>query len=313
MTGGGKRFSLLGVPMEEGAGRRGCVMGPAAYRTAGLAEELVALGHRVTDLGDIRPDAVAKIESAHDHLKFLPEVAGWTRALHRHARDLALGDTLPIYLGGDHALALGTLTGHAAAAAKMGRPQFVLWLDAHSDFNTPATSPSGNIHGMPMAYATGEPGFPDLLGASLPAVLDSANICLIGLRSVDGKERELLQATGARAYDMRAIDEHGVVRLLKPFLEDVAAVNGLLHVSLDVDFLDPEIAPAVGTTVPGGATFREAHLIMEMLFDSGLVTSLDLVELNPFLDERGRTARLMVDLTASLFGRRVLDRYTTSH
>ena len=304
---------LLGVPMEEGAGRRGCIMGPAAYRTAGLAEELAALGHDVTDLGDAARDKVGVVETEYTHLKFLPEVAGWTRSLHDHAHNLAKQDVLPIYMGGDHALALGTVTGHVAAAADMGRPQYVLWLDAHSDFNTPASSPSGNIHGMPMAFACGLDGFPDLLGKPLPAKLDPKNLCMMGLRSVDREERDLLQSSGVHAHDMRAIDEHGVARILRPFLDEIAQVNGLLHVSLDVDFIEPDIAPAVGTTVPGGATFREAHLIMEMLHDTGLVTSLDLVELNPFLDERGRTARLMVDLTASLFGRRVLDRFTTSY
>ncbi|SPF75410.1 Arginase [Aliiroseovarius pelagivivens] len=304
---------LLGVPMEEGAGRRGCIMGPAAYRTAGLAEELAALGHSVTDLGDAQPEATGPIETEYTHLKFLPEVAGWTRSLHAHAHALSQQDVLPIYMGGDHALALGTVTGHVAAAAELGRPQYVLWLDAHSDFNTPASSPSGNIHGMPMAFACGLGGFPDLLGKPLPAKLDPTKLCMIGLRSVDREERDLLQSSGVQAHDMRAIDEHGVARILRPFLDEVAQSNGLLHVSLDVDFIEPDIAPAVGTTVPGGATFREAHLIMEMLHDTGLVTSLDLVELNPFLDERGRTARLMVDLTASLFGRRVLDRFTTSY
>ncbi|UWQ14950.1 arginase [Aliiroseovarius sp. M344] len=304
---------LLGAPMEEGAGRRGCIMGPAAYRTAGLAEELASLGHDVVDLGDAQRDVVESIETEHTHLKFLPEVAGWSRSLHRHAFDLAHQDVLPIYLGGDHALSLGTVTGHVAAAAAMGRPQYVLWLDAHSDFNIPASSPSGNIHGMPVAFACGLDGFPDVLGKPLPARLDPLNVCMIGLRSVDGMERDLLQSSGVQTYDMRSIDENGVAKLLLPFLDQVAQTNGLLHVSLDVDFIEPDIAPAVGTTVPGGATFREAHHIMEMLHDSGLVSSLDLVELNPFLDDRGRTARLMVDLTASLFGRRVLDRRTQSY
>lgn len=306
-------ISLLGVPMEEGAGRRGCVMGPASYRTAGLAEELAALGHTVRDQNDAEPDPVTFLETEHDHLKFLPQVAGWSRSLHRHAVRLAEQDTLPIYMGGDHALSLGTVTGQVAAAAAQGRKQFVLWLDAHSDFNTPGTSPSGNLHGTPLAFACGLPGFPDLLGHPLEHRLDPANLCILGLRSVDGQERDLLSQSGAKAFDMRAIDEAGVHNLVMPFVQDVIRENGLLHVSLDVDFLDPEIAPAVGTTVPGGATFREAHLIMEILHDAGIVTSLDLVELNPFLDDRGKTARLMVDLTASLFGRRVLGRPTLSY
>lgn len=306
------KISLLGVPMEDGAGRRGGAMGPAAFRTAGLAEELHALGYAVEDLGDIRPDAL-DIAPPPGRAKAFGAVAGWARSLHARAFELADSDTLPVYMGGDHALSLGTLTGHLAAAGKAGRPQFVLWLDAHSDFNTPMTSPSGNMHGMPLAFACGMDGFGDLLGQPLPARLDPENLCILGLRSVDAQERETLRNTGPRAYDMRALDETGIKGLLTPFLDRVAEADGALHVSLDVDFIDPDIAPAVGTTVPGGATFREAHHVMEMLCDSGRVTSLDLVELNPFLDDRGRTARLMVDLTASLFGRRVLDRRTTSY
>ncbi len=303
---------LLGAPIEEGAGRRGCSMGPAAYRIAGLVEELRALGHSVTDLGDAVPDDTGPITAPFPHVKALPQVAGWTRSLHRHAQQLAHSPALPIYLGGDHALSMGTVTGHVAAAAQMGRPQFVLWLDAHADFNTFESSPSGNLHGTPLAFACGLDGFDSVLGKPLPALLESRNLCIIGLRSVDGAERDLLRETSATTLDMRAIDERGIAAPLQEFLDRVASVNGLLHVSLDVDFLDPELAPAVGTTVPGGATFREAHLAMEILHDSGLVTSLDLVELNPFLDMRGRTARLMLDLTASLFGRRVLDRPTRS-
>ena len=307
------KIDLLGVPMEAGAGRRGCAMGPAAYRTAGLGEELAALGYGVTDLGDAVPDPVDWPTTGPGNARRYAEVAGWARRLHRQARDLAGSDALPIYMGGDHALSLGTLTGHTATAHAAGRRQFVLWLDAHSDFNTPHTSPSGNMHGTPLAFACGMDGFDDLLASPLPARLDPRDLCILGLRSVDSKERRMLQATGAQAYDMRAIDETGIKGLLTPFLDRVAKANGCLHVSLDVDFIDPEIAPAVGTTVPGGATFREAHHVMEMLHDSGLVSSLDLVELNPFLDDRGRTARLMVDLTASLFGRRVLDRPTSSY
>jgi arginase len=186
----------------------------------------------------------------------------------------------------------------------------VLWLDAHPDFHTLDTTVSGNLHGVPLAYASGRPGFNGYF-PDLPVAVDPARICVMGLRSVDPAERRALNEAGVTVHDMRTIDEHGVAPLLRAFLALVEKANGLLHVSLDVDFLDP--APAVGTTVPGGATFREAHLVMEMLSDSGLVSSLDLVELNPFLDERGRTATLMVDLTASLMGRRIMDRPTLSH
>jgi arginase len=199
----------------------------------------------------------------------------------------------------------------ARRAAERGRPLFVLWLDAHSDFHTLETTESGNLHGIPVAYFTGGPGFQGYLPA-LAAPVEPGRVCMIGVRSVDPAERRALAETGVTIHDMRMIDEHGVAVLLRDFLGKVEAENGLLHVSLDVDFLDPSIAPAVGTTVPGGATFREAHLVMEMLHDSGLVASLDLVELNPFLDERGRTAMLLVDLAASLMGRRVMDRPTRS-
>jgi len=210
----------------------------------------------------------------------------------------------------DHSLALGTVTGIADRASKTGRPLFVLWLDAHSDFHTPQSTDSGNLHGTPTGYFTGRPGFDDFPDVANP--VPTENICMIGLRSVDPAEHEALAHTNMMLADMRAIDEGGIRAPLADFLERVVAADGLLHVSLDVDFLDPDIAPAVGTTVPGGATLREAHLVMEMLHDSARVTSLDLVELNPFMDERGRTASLMVDLTASLMGRRVFDRPTRS-
>ena len=309
---GRRNIALLGVPLEAGAGRRGCVMGPAAYRTAGIAEELASLDHQVIDLGDAGPVAVGAAANVHEHLRDLPTVAAWTRELFGRALDLARGDRLPIYMGGDHSLSLGTVAGHAAAAREAGRPQFVLWLDAHADFNTFATTESGNLHGTPLAFACGQPGFDALLDRPLFDTVDPAKVMIFGLRSVDRRERELLRKVGITVHEMRAIDENGVVPLIAPFIEHVIAADGLLHVSLDVDFIEPDIAPAVGTTVPGGATFREAHLVMEMLCDSGRVTSLDLVELNPFLDDRGRTARLMVDLTASLFGRRVMDRPTRS-
>lgn len=307
------RIVLLGAPVEEGSGRRGCRMGPDAYRTAGLQENLSALGFEVEDLGNEVCSAARDAVAAPHRLVELERVAGWTRSLFARANALGQSDAFPVYLGGDHSLSLGTVAGHAAAADALGRPLFVLWLDAHSDFNTFETTETGHLHGMPLAYSCGLPGFDALLGRPIPATVDPANVCILGLRSVDRGERVLLRRAGVEAHDMRAIDEAGIARLLEPFLERVAGAGGMLHVSLDVDFLDPGIAPAVGTTVPGGATFREAHLVMEMLHDSRLVTSLDLVELNPFLDDRGQTARLMVDLTASLFGRQVLDRPTRGH
>lgn len=300
---------LIGAPMDSGKRRRGCLMGPDAYRTAGLSEALGALGHRVTDIGTVAPDAVDVAPSQNPAVHALAENVGWTRALMRAAQDHA-PHGMPVFMGGDHALSLGSVAGMAAHAQTVGRPLFVLWVDAHSDFHTPLTTDSGHLHGTPVAYVTGRAGFDGF--PALPAPVPTQNVAMIGLRSVDGPEREALEALDITLVDMRLIDEVGIRVPLAEFLARVAAADGMLHVSLDVDFLDPSVAPAVGTTVPGGGTVREGHLIMEMLCDSDLVCSLDLVELNPFLDERGRTASLMVDLAASLMGRKVFDRPTRS-
>ncbi len=302
--------SVLGIPLHEGTGRFGCDMGPGAFRAAGLSEALSDLGHQVDDLGIVVAAAPEPVAHANARLKSLSAVVAWTRAITQRISDIAPG-TMPVLLGGDHAMAAGVLSGLSQRASRAGRPLFVLWLDAHTDCHTLETTTSGNLHGVPIAYAVGEPGFDGVFPRN-EAPLDPRNICMLGIRSVDPAEQRFIARSGITVHDMRAIDEHGVVPLLGAFLERVKAAGGDLHVSLDVDFLDPSIAPGVGTTVPGGATFREAHLVMEMLHDSGLVTSLDLAELNPFLDERGRTAQLMVDLVASLMGRRVLDRPTRS-
>jgi arginase len=263
----------------------------------------------LTDLGNLTSPTNIPDITGPKHLEKLSEIVAWTRNIQMRAAALAMTDTLPIFIGGDHSMAAGTLTGVAQAALAKDRPQFVLWLDAHPDMNTLNSTISGHLHGTPMAYALGMPSFENIF-PMVPAPLDPANVCMIGLRSVDEPEHQFISELGMDVYDMRQIDELGVAKPVAGFLDRVAAANGLLHVSFDVDFLDPEIAPAVGTTVPGGATFREAHLIMEMLHDSGLATSLDLTELNPFLDIRGKTATLMCDLTASLLGRKVLDRRT---
>ncbi|CTQ34758.1 arginase [Jannaschia rubra] len=300
-----KHCILIGAPLDSGKRRKGCLMGPDAYRTAGIARMIEELGHGVEDRGNVDPGAFA--EDPDDRLHALDETVAWTRALTDAARRGA-AEGFPIFMGGDHALSLGTVAGVAAHAADAGRPLFLLWLDAHPDYHTPETTDSGNLHGTPVAYVTGRTGFAGF--PPLEAAVPTGNICMIGLRSVDPAEREAIEATDMAVADMRSIDETGIAAPLRTFLERVAEADGMLHVSLDVDFLDPTIAPAVVTTVPGGATLREAHHAMELLHESGLVTSLDLVELNPFLDERGRTASLMVDLTASLLGRRVFDRPT---
>jgi arginase len=286
-------------------------MGPSAFRAAGLAAALTDLGYEVIDRGNLAIPPARPIHHGNAALKSLGEIVAWTEAI-AEATYEASAEGMPIVLGGDHSLAAGTLSGLSRRAAEAEREFFVLWLDAHPDFHTLESTRSGNLHGVAMAYATGQPGFADVF-PPLTAPIRPENICMMGIRSVDAAERAALRTLGAIVHDMRAIDEQGVAPLLYRFLQQVAAARGILHVSFDVDFLDPAIAPGVGTTVPGGATFREAHLVMEMLHDSGLVASLDLVELNPFLDERGRTALLMVDLVASLMGRSVMDRPTKSY
>ncbi|MGA1801997.1 arginase [Rhizobium sp. HT1-10] len=300
--------TLIGVPLEEGSGRRGAAMGPTALRIAGIDRMLTDLGHSVVDSGDLHPAPAADLPD-HPKAHHLKIVGAFTRDLEARVHDVAAAGGFPLILGGDHALSMGSVSGMARHAAAVGRPLFVLWLDAHADFNSPETSPSGNIHGMPVAFFCGEAEFADILPANRPFV-DPRNVYQVGIRSVDPHERDEIHEHGVNVFDMRAIDEQGVAAIISNILATVANANGLLHVSFDVDFLDPDVAPGVGTTVPGGATYREAHLVMEMLSDSGLVSSLDLVELNPFLDDRGKSARVLVELTASLFGRRIFDRPT---
>ncbi len=301
---------LIGAPIDDGQKRPGCVMGPTAYRVAGLATAIREMGHGLTDWGDVSLPDLHPVTPANPLVHSLPQVLGWTEVLADKVDDALSSGGLPIVLGGDHSLALGTVAGAATYAARVDRPLFLLWLDAHSDFHTPLTTQSGNLHGTPVAYIAGREGFEAF--PRFPAPIPAARICLYGIRSVDPAEHAALLKHDLAINDMRVLDERGIVAPLREFLDMVRAAGGMLHVSLDVDFLDPSIAPAVGTTVPGGTTFREAHLVMELLHESALVTSLDLVELNPFLDERGRTAKLMVELVGSLMGRKVFDRPTRS-
>ena len=287
-------------------------MGPDAFRTAGLARALESLGHDVVDFGNAQPACVNGRKASNPNVRNLDETVGWAMALEDEAHNACNSADVPIFLGGDHSLSIGTVPGVARYSKDREREQFVLWLDAHPDFHSLNSTDSGNLHGTPVAYFTGQEGFKDVY-PDLTVSVPLENVCMMGIRSVDQFEKQALSQRRIDVHDMRALDENGVVKPLTEFLDRVRQADGALHVSLDVDFLEPSIAPAVGTTVPGGATFREAHLIMEILHDSGLVTSLDLVELNPFLDDRGRTANLMVDLCASLFGRTVLDRPTKSY
>ncbi len=301
-----KNIALIGIPVEEGAGRQGCRMGPDALRIAGIHKALEDLGHNVTDLGDIISEKV-EIEIK-GRANSAPQVVGWTNSLFNIADKTLSSNLIPVYLGGDHSLSMGSLSAALTYAETCNKPLHVLWLDAHADYNTPETSPTGNMHGMSTAYCCGEFDL-GIREHNFPK-LKHQNLHIFGARSIDNQEKERLAKRGVDICDMRAIDEFGTAPLIRRILDQVESEHAMLHVSLDVDFLDPKIAPGVGTTVPGGATFREAHLVMEMVSESNLMTSLDLVELNPFLDERGKSARLMVELAASIFGRKVFDRHT---
>lgn len=252
--------ALIGAPVDTGAGVRGCIMGPDAFRTAGLVDVLENLGHRVLDYGNVSPRTRQLGRHPNNRVRNLGPTRCWAEALQAAAHGATRDTDLPIFLGGDHSLSIGTVPGVACHARHCGRDQFVLWLDAHPDLHTLSSTNSGNLHGTPVGYFIGLNGFkgyyPDLF-APVPA----ENICMMGIRSVDEGERTVIMERGVNVHDMRAIDEAGIIRPLQVFLNRVEASGGALHVSLDVDFLDPSIAPAVGTTVPGGATFRQAHHI----------------------------------------------------
>ena len=302
-------LELIGVPTDVGAGAQGSRMGPEALRVAGIAAALQALQRDVLDSGNLAgpPNPWQPPVGGFRHLA---EVAAWNNVTHDAVWQALQGGRFPVMMGGDHCLAIGSISAvsrHCAAARKNLR---VLWFDAHADFNTAALTPSGNIHGMPVACLTGD-GPPELVGiggfsAQRPA-LRADQLRQIGIRSVDAGEKQLVHAAGIEVFDMRYIDEHGMRATMDAALRGVDA-HTHLHVSLDVDFLDPDIAPGVATTIRGGPTYREAQLCMEMVADTGLLRSLDIVELNPAFDVRNRTAELAVDLVESLFGKSTLMR-----
>lgn len=299
-------LSLIGAPTDIGAGHRGASMGPEALRVAGIEPALSARGIDVIDRGNLQ-GPMNPWRAPQGGYRHLTEVLAWNRAVREAVRcELDLG-RLPVLLGGDHSLGVGSIGAVADFCRARGRPLRVLWLDAHADFNTSEITPSGNLHGMPVACLCGI-GPPDLtrLGEHCPA-LNPAELRLIGIRSVDAGEKRLVHAQGLDIYDMRYIDEIGMRRVMEEALSDLPP-DTHLHVSFDVDFLDPEIAPGVGTTVPGGPNYREAQLVMEMIADTGRLASLDIVELNPAFDLQNRTARLAVDLVESLFGKSTLMR-----
>jgi len=300
------QVSLIGAPTDIGAGTRGASMGPEALRVAGLAAVLQAQGLQVQDCGDVsgpRNPWQAPVEG----YRHLSEVVAWNQALHAAVyAELGLG-RLPIVLGGDHCLGIGSISAVARHCRDTGKKLRVLWLDAHADFNTNTLTPSGNLHGMPVACLCGlGPQALIELGGQVPAI-EPAWLRQIGIRSVDAGEKRLVHAHQLDVYDMRFIDEQGMRATMDLALAGLDA-HTHLHVSFDVDFLDPAIAPGVGTTVRGGPTYREAQLCMEMIADTGLLASLDIMELNPALDERNRTAELAVDLVESLFGKSTLMR-----
>jgi arginase len=309
-----RRVAVIGAPIDMGASQRGTLMGPAALRTAGLLTVLGSLGFEVTDHGDLAAAEMADLaDPPPDKANHYREIQRWTRLLSRRGYELARSGAIPIFLGGDHSLSMGSVNAMARHWRETGRELFVLWLDAHADYNTPATTLTANMHGMAASFLCGEAGLDGLLGDEPRASIDPDRLELFGTRSVDKLEKELMRQRRISVADMRAIDEFGVGVLIRRVIDKVRARDGVLHVSFDVDFMDPDAAPGVGTTVPGGATYRETHLIMEMLHDSGLVRSVDIVELNPFLDDRGRTARTAVELIGSLFGQQITDRATPSN
>lgn len=305
-----QQIVLIGAPTDIGAGARGASMGPEALRVAQLQPMLESQGLEVVDRGNLAGPPNPWLPPV-DGYRHLAEVVAWNRLVHDAVHGELRAGRLPILLGGDHSLAIGSISAVARHCRAVGRSLRVLWFDAHADFNTRVLTPSGNLHGMPVACLVGH-GPPELvsIGGTVPA-LAPAELCQIGIRSVDAGEKRFVHEIGYEVFDMRFIDEMGMRRALELAL---AGVDGSthVHVSLDVDFLDPDIAPGVGTTVPGGPTYREAQLCMEMVADTGRLGSLDIVELNPAFDVRNRTAEVAVDLIGSLFGKSTLMRKETA-
>jgi arginase len=295
---------LIGAPTDIGASTRGAGMGPDALRVAGIAQTLARLGFEVIDQGNLAGPATPWIAPTTE-LHHLDEVVAWNRAVHDAVRDAFAAGHLPILMGGDHSIAIGSISAIARHVRQCGRKLRVLWLDAHSDVNTETTSPSGNLHGMPMSCLLGH-GPQALTGWSGErAALAHDAVRFIGIRSVDAHEKAAIRALGLSVFDMRHIDEHGMRTTMVEALQDVDE-DTHLHVSFDLDCLDPDDAPGVGTAVRGGPTWREMQLCMEMIADTGRLASLDVVELNPALDVRNRTAEVAVELIESLFGKSTL-------
>jgi arginase len=296
-----QQVAVIGAPLDLGAGRRGVDMGPSAIRYAGLEPRIEELGRRCVDRGDVMT-AVAEASAVGDErVRFLPQIKETCERIAELVAQAVEGGSLPLVLGGDHSVALGTLGGLARASGPGG----VLWLDAHGDLNRPGTSPSGNVHGMPLAAALGLGG-PEFESEAYPLpALEPRRVALLGVRSLDPAERELLAELDALVFTMSDLDRIGVEAAMREALAHVAG-PGFVHVSLDMDVVDPEVAPGVGTPVRGGLSYREAHLAMELIAESGLAGSLEVVEVNPILDRENQTAKLAVELVASALGARIL-------
>jgi arginase len=299
---GGRSVTIIGAPLDLGQSRRGVDMGPSAIRYAGLEERLASIGVGAADRGNVVTSEPEALTVGDERARYLGEILDACGRLATAVADAVAAESTPLVLGGDHSVAIGTLSGLAAAA---GRPGGVLWIDAHGDLNRPETSPSGNVHGMPLAASLGLAGHAFAHDAlALPSV-DPARVALVGVRSLDPQERELIRHTGIRVFTMSEIDRIGIERAITEALARVAG-PGFVHVSLDLDALDPEVAPGVGTPVAGGLTYREAHLACELVAESELVGSLELVEVNPILDRENTTARTAVELVASALGKTIL-------
>ncbi len=303
-------IAIIGAPMDLGAGRRGVDMGPSAIRLANLNDKLASLGYVVEDLGNVIVDQPETSPVGPANARYLPQIAHTCTRLAEMVRKAADNGRVPVVLGGDHSAAIGTVAGMSRhfrkQRPKAGKKIGLIWIDAHADMNTPESSPSGNVHGMPLACCIGlGPRELTRIGGYAPKV-EPGSVAIIGLRSVDDVERQNVRGTGIHAFTMRDIDERGLRSVVQEAIEIVSAGTAGFHLSFDMDAVDPREAPGVGTPVRGGVTYREAHLAMEIVCDSGLMASMEVVEVNPVIDEVNRTALLAVELVMSAMGKRIL-------
>ncbi|MCB9831339.1 MAG: arginase [Planctomycetes bacterium] len=301
-----ERIDIYGVPMDLGANLRGVDMGPTALRIAGIEEALASLGYEVHDHDEVELKSRVALPRDSSSAKYVEEIVKVCGRLHDIAREAMARPCLPIFLGGDHSIAAGTIAGVSRHFRDRGQTLGVIWFDAHADMNTPETSPSGNVHGMPLSalIGYGDPGM-TTIGGLAPAV-DPEHVVIIGARDVDDNEKRIVAESGVTVFSMKEIDILGMGEVTRRALEIAGSETDGIHLSFDIDGLDPDVAPGVGTPVRGGVSFREAHLFMELLADSGLLVAMDLVELNPVRDECNRTAEAVVHLVQSAFGRAII-------